>query len=65
MFYCSILKILNSNIFLRPGGWRGGPRAFVLSKQFCVFKTSLNRTDFGKDVTGSTLSFVHMGTQMI
>lgn len=38
---------------------------FVVSTQFCVFKTSLNRTDFGKDVTGSTLSSVHTGTQMI
>ena len=43
---------------------RGGPRAFVVSPLWCVFKNSLNKTDFGKDVTGSTLSFVRVDAKM-
>lgn len=58
-FQLFMVKIFNSNAFLRLG-WqgRGGSRAFVVSPLLCVFTNSLNKIDFGKDVTGSTLSFV-------
>lgn len=65
-FHLLIEKIFNSNIFLRLGQ-RGEEEdlGHLWCLHCCVsLKNSLNKTDFGKDVTGSTLSFLHVGAKM-